>query len=319
MITLRGGKMLNNRILLLMISISTLLIFELICVNNILARSITLEVYSDNEVKSICLKPEDIDKVGIDERKGRATVEIYTVSKFVPILKDITKKNIGKDFVIKVQNEIIFSGVVAEQIIDGVLSLRTRSENEAKSIIKKIGREPDYHLKINPEEIEATKTDREGAKNPWYQKALDAMNHGDYTKAAQFQKIAIEKEPYDPLHYAALSTIFYIQGNLDLALKEMLKAEKLVCNEDVQRYPGIYISLGEYYVQLNENEAAINSYIKILSADENNFNARLGLAKVYEKIDKNDLALQQYLILSKSKDEFFKAEGIEGVNRLKKE
>lgn len=319
MITFRGGKMLNNRILILMISISTLLIFELICMNNILACSITLEVYSDNEVKSICLKPEDIDKVRINERKGGVTVEISTISRFASILKDITKKNIGRDFVIKAQNEIIFSGIIAEEIIDGVLSLRTRSESEAKSIIKKIGIEPDYHLKVNPEEIEATKTYREGAKNPWYQKALDAMNRGDYTKAAQFQKIAIEKEPYDPLHYAALSTIFYIQGNLDLALKEMLKAEKLVCNEDVQRYPGIYISLGEYYAQLNENEAAIHSYQKIISADKNNLNARLGLAKVYEKIGKNDIALQEYMILSKSNDEFFKTEGIGGVNRLKKE
>lgn len=307
----------SKNLKLLLISIVTIFLLVHFVAYKVFSCTIILEIEGENREKEICLHSDDINKIGINERLGGTRVEISIAPKFVPILSKFTEQNVGKKLAIRTQTEIIFSGTIVEPIIDGIIVFPRSSEEHAKATIKKIGRKADYHLKLSPEETENAKVYTEAAKNPYSQKAIDAHISGDYKKAVQYAKKAIEINPKEPTNYMLLSMIHYSHGDKRFALDQAVKAEELIEAENITKYPGIYISLGQLYGELGKNDMAVKSYQKFLSTGENNLKVRLGLAKTYEKMGHKELAIQEYIFLSKSVDEYFRQKGLEGVNRLK--
>jgi len=101
-----------------------------------------------------------------------------------------------------------------------------------------------------------------------------------------------------------------------MALDEMLMAESLSSREDLKGSPGIFLSIAELYVDFKEYAKAKEYISKVLSDDPNNLLAHLDLAQLYEKMGEFDLAMRQYLLISKSPDVAFQAKGREGLERL---
>lgn len=311
--------MLRNRVSkIFLISISVLFFFASSIGENTWSANLTLEIYSKSEIERIVLQPKDIEKIGINETLGEIRVEITITKQYPLLLEEITKSNKGKKIVIRTEIETFFSGTILDPIEGRLISLPCSSEEEARTIIKKMGREPSYHLKFTPEELEAAKIYTEPGKNPWAAKAIYALTEQDFKHAEEFAKKAIESDPEEPSYHKLLSTAYYNQGKKQLALKEVLTAERLSKKDDLQRFPGTYLALANLYAELNEYEKAVQYLHKILSVYENHVYAHLSLAEVYERMGKTDLALKEYSVLSESDDEHFKKKGLEGVQRLKK-
>ena len=132
-----------------------------------------------------------------------------------------------------------------------------------------------------------------------------------------YQKNAIEMEPNDHLHYASLSTIYYLQEKKNLAVEQLVKADKIINEDDIHKYAYIYLSLGELNAELGNYGESIESYIRLIAADRDNYKAHLGLARVYERAGEKDLAVQEYSVLAGSGITYFENLGTEGIKRLK--
>jgi tetratricopeptide (TPR) repeat protein len=197
------------------------------------------------------------------------------------------------------------------------ISLENTAHGHAvENIIKKMGRKPSYYLKNTPEELEASKRYTEPL-NPWAEKAMNATQHGDYEKAEELAKKAIESNPSEARSHLLLGSIYYVQGKKRMALEETLTAERLSKKEDLERFPGTYLSIARLYRSLEEYEKAIEYVNKVLSANKNNLRARSLFAEIYEKMRRYDLAIQEYSLLSKSDDGEIRKIGLEGIRRLK--
>ena len=55
----------------------------------------------------------------------------------------------------------------------------------------------------------------------------------------------------------------------------------------------------------------------MIFADNNNLSAPLGLAKLYEKMGKDDLARKEYFLLSESEITYFQKLGLDGLRRVR--
>lgn len=314
---LKGEKMIRNGFSkIFFISIFIIFFFAVSIESNIWSATLTLEICSDNEVKQIVFKPEEIEKVGINDTLGETRVEITIATKYHALLEKLTKENRGKRIVIRTETATLFSGTILDPIIGRMISLPCLSEKDARAMITKMGREPSYHLKFTPEELESAKIYTEPAKNLWAAKAIYAITDQNFEKAEKFAKKAISSAPNEPSYHELLSTIYYNQGKKKLALKEALTAERLNKKDDLQRFPGTYLSIADLYAKLNEYEKAIEYFQKVLSVYENNLLAHLGLAETYESMGKTDFAFKEYLVLSESDDEDFQEKGLEGIKRL---
>jgi tetratricopeptide (TPR) repeat protein len=278
---------------------------------------ISLEIASNKDnLRRLCLKNNDIYKIGIIESPTETKVDFFLVPELAAQLKEISGSNIGEQLILKVHDKQIASGIIAEALTDGAISFTMTSKNNAISIAEKIGKLPDYQKIIPHEKKIIPKSLKRGVENKWHKEALNALSQGEYQKAIEYQKKAIAEEPEDPIQYAALSTIYYIQNYKDLALKELLKSEKLISKENIQKYPGVFLSLAKLYFEFGEYDQSIERYNKLLSADSNNLNARLGLATSYEKAGKVKQALIEYNFLIESGDAYFNQQGRESANRI---
>ena len=281
---------------------------------------LTIEIYADGDIKRIDFQSDDIERVGINERPCDTRLEITFVPRFHSVIKGLTEENKGKRAVIRVGGETIFSGIIRETIRGGKIGPSFSSAGHARTIIEKMGREPDYHLKLTPKEIEASKRYTEPPKNPWAKKTLDAITiYHDYENAEKFAKKAIESDPDEPQYHIILGSIYYKQGKKIFALEEALTTERLSNEEDLKRFPGTYLSIADLYAHFNEYDKAIEYYQRVLSVYKDNFLAHLILAEVYESMGKTDLALKEYLLFSESDNENIKKKGLEGIRRLRKE
>jgi tetratricopeptide (TPR) repeat protein len=140
---------------------------------------------------------------------------------------------------------------------------------------------------------------------------------GEYEKAEEYARKAIEFSPGNPMPHNILGAIYHRQGKNELALQEVLTGERLSSKEDLQRFLGTYLGIGDIYAELKKYDKAIEYYRKVLSSHEGNLLAREGLAKVYVNMHRTDLAIEQYRILEKSESEYFQKQGAEGIKRLK--
>jgi Tfp pilus assembly protein PilF len=180
-----------------------------------------------------------------------------------------------------------------------------------------MGMKPSYHLRLSREEGEASKKNAEILSNPMIKKAFEAVTmHNDLETAIHYARKAVESEPSEPVYREILGTFYYQQGNKQMALDEMLTAERLSSREDLKRAPGVLLSIAKLYVDFAEYAKAKEYITKVLSDNPSNLLAHLELAKLYEKTGELDRARQQYLLISESPNAVFRAKGTEGLERL---
>jgi tetratricopeptide (TPR) repeat protein len=280
--------------------------------------SLFFEVHTTEGIKQVVVEPNHI-RAGIDERGGEPIIGITVDQKYHEAIENLTKENIGQKMVIRIGTDTVFSGTIMEAIQKGKLALNCGSVQEAEIIFKKMGRTPDYRLKLSQDELKTSKKTIEPFKSQWANKALEASGKGDYGKAEEYSKKAVDEEPHEAQYHKLLSLAYYQRGNKKLALDEALTAEKLTSKKDFGESRGIYFDIAFLYTQLNEYEKAVGYLKKILSYNENDFLARLRLGETYEKMGKYDLATQEYLYLSSVEDDnTVREKGIEGLRRLDK-
>jgi len=237
--------------------------------------ALTLEIFSENDVEQVIFHSKDIKKVGINDRMGITKIEIIIIDKYHEMLENLTKNNLGKHYIIKSRMQTLASGPIRSSIKQGYISFFSLSKEKAEQTIKKLGFNIDYYLGPTPEELEDAKIYVDSNKNSWANKAIDVQRNREYKKAEEYAKKAIESEPDKPLHYATLSMIYHIQGKNDLALEQLLKAEEIIENENISKYPGIYLGIGGAYAEQGRFTKAIETYQKFLSADKSNLNVHL--------------------------------------------
>jgi hypothetical protein len=275
------------------------------------------EIHGKGAIKQVVVKPKEVLQVGIDERGLEPTIRIEIAPKHHSIIERITKENLGGEIIIRTDNGTVFSGTIKEPISKGVFAFACRSVQDAEKLFEKMGRKPDYYLKLTPQELEASKRYTEPYKSPLAQKAFDAFSYGDYTKAEELAKKAIESDPNEGKYHHLLGAIYYLEDKKKLALEELLATERLSSKEDLKRSAGLYLSIARLYEEFNEYEKSIEYLKKVLFNNDSNTLARLHLAENYEKVGKRDLAMQEYRLLSESGDEQVREKGLEGIRRLK--
>ena len=295
-----------------------IIFFESCTEGNGRSETLLVEIYTDSEIKRIYLKPKDIEKVGINQRLGDTRIELTLALKNATKLGDLMKDNVGKKIIIKTNTEIFFSGNIYEPIIGRIVAFPCSSENQAKDIINKLGRISNYHLKLTPDELQASKGYKELFSNSqWVKKAINAQAEQDFEKAEEYTQKAIQENPNLPSNHQLLSSIYYAQGLKKKALEKMLIAERLSKEKDLEKFPGIYLSIGDLYAHFKEYKKAIQYFKKVLVVHENNTLAHLGLAGAYEMLGKTDFALKEYTIVLESNDENLKDKVSESIRRLK--
>lgn len=279
--------------------------------------TLLFDIFTENGIKTIPIKPKDIKKVGINQRLGDTRIELKLSIEHASKLEKITKQNVGRKLIIKTSTDRLYSGEIVEPLIGEIIAFPCSSENEALSIINKLGRVPDYHLKLTPDELQASQKYKElFDDNEWIGKAIHAQSEQDFEKAEYFAKKAIEINPNLASNHQILSSIYYSQGLKRKALEEILVAEKLSKEKNLEQFSGIYLSIADLYAQLKEYEEAILYFKKVLDIHENNTLAHFGIAEVYENLDKPDLALKEYYLVLESGDENFKDKVLGRIRRL---
>jgi tetratricopeptide (TPR) repeat protein len=276
---------------------------------------LTLEVQPKSPGAIITLQTQEIEEIGINERLGGILVVIKLPSRYHQKLRQMTQENIGKKLNIRLDGETLVTGTIHTPLETGKFVLESSSVEEARQTILDFGREPDYHLKFTPEEIEAAKVYTEPAKNPWFGKAVYAELDGDYVKAEEYTKKAIESDPNEPGFHQHLGYLYYVQGKKEIALEEFLTAERLDEENVLRKFPGTYLSIAEAYTSLNEYDSALEYLKKVFVTYPDNPSGHLQLAVIYEKMGENDLALKEYLKLLE--DGYFQQEATEAIRRLK--
>jgi len=306
----------RNDISIKLLGLCTMII--LLSCNVEIPRNLTLEIESDAEQKKIDIQSSDIKPVRIRDDGKLYTVEITLNEKNHKILEEITRANLGKKMVLKSNAEVLYEGTILAPLQGGYLGLICSSKDEAEAITKKMGRRAVYYsTKPTVKDLQDAKAYTEPAKDPWLQRAMDADLDGEYEKAEEYARKAIEVTPGNPMPHNILGAIYHRQGKNDLALQEVLAGERLSSKEDLQRFPGTYLGIGDIFAELKEYDKAIEYYRKVLSSHQGNLLAHEGLAKVYENMHRTDIAIEQYRILEKSESKYFQKQGVEGIKRLK--
>ncbi len=279
--------------------------------------SFGFEIKKNGDLSALVLETEDIVKVGIKEHDEESTIDIFLSSDCHSKLFELTKENVGKKINVISNDTILFSVRVNEPIENGEISITFPSnKKDAKQIVKNMGKEPDYYTIVDNNDSSSHPYIK-SANNTWVIKCLNAQSKGDYKMAEEYAKKAISSNPNDPILYEIIASIKFMQGEINLAIDQYLKARAIIKDEEIYKYPGTFNSLGELYLKLGDYDNSIKYYHELLKADNSNLTAHLGVAKVYEKMGNFEYAIKEYTFLSKSGDKYIKDAGIKGVERLK--
>jgi tetratricopeptide (TPR) repeat protein len=126
----------------------------------------------------------------------------------------------------------------------------------------------------------------------------DFINAGDYKRAIEAGKLAVEKYPKHPDAYYCLGSAYYEVGELNLALENLKKAESLTNNkEDLM---GIYSIIGLILHSMGYLDDALLYYSRGLSLakDLDNTDAQAAIlnniAGIYDEKGELDKALSYY-------------------------
>lgn len=273
---------------------------------------------SEKDDKFIQFISADIEKIGIDLYHGAAVI-ITLVPEKHAMLEEFTKENIGKEIIFRANHDILFKGVLREPIKRGVFLIECASENQALEIIKKLGIDkPDYYLKPTPADLKSAKHQKDVLNLPWAKEVTEAMSDLDYAKAEGFVQKAIAANPKEPYFYSLLSMIYYDKNKKNLALDQLLKAKALIKDEDICKNRGVYLDLANLYSEFKSYGKAIATYQILINSKCDLYSDHNKLAKLYENLGKVDLAMQEYILLSKADDKEIAKSGFQGIERLKK-
>ena len=124
------------------------------------------------------------------------------------------------------------------------------------------------------------------------------LNTGDYEKAIEVGKLAVQKYPENPMAYFYLGEAYYKVGEFKLAYENMKKAESLTNDKEDLMY--IYNKIGLILLSMGNLDDAILYFMKsLISAKElNNIDMQASIlnniANVYSIKGKLDKALSYY-------------------------
>jgi tetratricopeptide (TPR) repeat protein len=121
---------------------------------------------------------------------------------------------------------------------------------------------------------------------------------GDYKRAIEAGKLAVKKYPKNPNAYRCLGEVYYVVGELNLALKNLKKAESLSSNKEDLMY--IYNIIGQILDRMGYLDDALLYCSRSLSLAKDLGNTDLqahilyNIAGIYEYKGELDKALSYY-------------------------
>jgi tetratricopeptide (TPR) repeat protein len=136
------------------------------------------------------------------------------------------------------------------------------------------------------------------------------LNAGDYEKAIEVGKLAVEKYPDNLMVYICLGEAYYRTLKLDAAYENFKKAESLTNKKE--NLMQIYSRIGQILENMDNLDDALTYYNKSLSLAKDLGNTDIqaialkGIASIYDQKGELDKALgyyQEYLSLEKNKEE----------------
>jgi len=139
---------------------------------------------------------------------------------------------------------------------------------------------------------------------------IDFLNAGDYEKAIEVGKLAVEKYPDNLLAYLCLGEAYYRTFKFDAAYENFKKAESLTNKKE--NLMQIYSRIGQILENINNLDDALTYYNKSLSLAKDLGNTDIqaialkGIANIYYQKGELDEALghyQEYLSLEKNEKE----------------
>ena len=81
------------------------------------------------------------------------------------------------------------------------------------------------------------------------------------------------------------------------AYEEAIELLDLAVSTDPQYLPA-HVRMGHVFREWDRRKEAIRAYGQALAIDSGNVEPRLGLAEVYSKMNRNDMAIKEYLIVA---------------------
>ncbi len=266
--------------------------------------------------EKIILNQNDFKQIGLDEKRGSIFgVEISISNQYSDNLRDLSAKHIGKRLKIRRDRNTLISAIIREPIENGKLFVGFQNKKEALAFISSFERKPDFHLQYTKKELEEAEAYLKPARNPFFKKSLEALHQKDYATAEENAIQAIDSEPNEPSHYHYLGYIYHEMKKPDLEVEQYLKAKSML--GPTRKMPGLFLSLGQFYIESGDYNSAIETYEEYLSKYGVYFLINASLANVYEKKGDFDSALNQYSLLARSGNTHFENIGIEGIKRLK--
>jgi len=121
---------------------------------------------------------------------------------------------------------------------------------------------------------------------------------GDYKRAIEAGKIAVEKYPEDVLAYSCLGVAYYNIGELKLAYENMKKAESLTNNKEILMY--IYNRIGLILARMDYSDDALLYFSRSLNLARDLGNTDMqadllnNIAAIYDDKGELDKALSYY-------------------------
>jgi tetratricopeptide (TPR) repeat protein len=124
------------------------------------------------------------------------------------------------------------------------------------------------------------------------------LDAGDYRKAVEAGKVAVQKHPDSPYAHYCLGVSYYLIGEFKLALEHLKKAESLTSDKEGLMY--IYNQIGLIYDGMGYLDDALLYYNRSLSLARDLGNKSMqasilnNIANIYEKKNELDKALSYY-------------------------
>jgi tetratricopeptide (TPR) repeat protein len=124
------------------------------------------------------------------------------------------------------------------------------------------------------------------------------LDAGDYRKAVEAGKVAVQKHPDSPYAHYCLGVSYYAIGEFKLALEHLKKAESLTSDKEGLMY--IYNQIGLIYQRMDYLDDALLYYSRSLSLakdlGDKSMQASVlnNIANIYEKKNELDKALGYY-------------------------
>jgi len=138
--------------------------------------------------------------------------------------------------------------------------------------------------------VSETQNKSKNAHDELIEKMSELYNSGKYTEFIQLAEDELKNSENDFSFYLALSDAYGHLNNFD---KAFFYARKQLDLKPLDYFT--LLSVGNYHLLLERLDSAEYYYSKVLSLNPRYARANINLAKLYEKKDEKDKAVEQYL------------------------